>query len=187
MVLQNVKFKYKLLLLPALSCVVFVLVLAVVQYFNGRNASNLRRIQQGLYPAVEMSRNMEATLAEIQRTLQNAVASQEIAQISSADSIADVFHGQLSAARENPVNSRDDLSRLDSDFRKYYSLAKDVSTRMIGGIMDQQTIGQLNDMRDQYNAIRKQLEINTVVNRRSISAAFDITLRNHAKSRNILI
>ncbi len=187
MVLQNVKFKYKLLLLPALSCVVFVLVLAVVQYFNGRNASNLIRIQQGLYPAVETSRNMEATLAEIQRTLQNAVASQEIAQISTADSIADVFHGQLSAARENPVNSRDDLSRLDSDFRKYYSLAKDVSTRMIGGIMDQQTIGQLNDMRDQYNAIRKQLEINTVVNRRSISAAFDITLRNHAKSRNILI
>jgi len=187
MALKNVKFKYKLLLLPALSCLVFAQVVAVVQFYNGRNASNLGRIQKGLYPAVEASRNMENTLDEIQRTLQNAVASQETAQISTADSIADVFHGLISASKENPANSRSDLARLDADFRKYYSLARDISIRMIGGVMDQQTVGQLNEMRDQYNAIRRQLETNTAVNRKAISEAFDVTLRNHAKSRNILI
>lgn len=47
MTMKNIKFKYKLLLLPALSCVVFIIVLAIVQVFNQKNSSNLSRIQIG--------------------------------------------------------------------------------------------------------------------------------------------
>ena len=73
-VLRNLKFRYKLLLLPALAAVGFVVVLLVSFIYGRRNQRLLALVENGYYPAVSVSRSLNETLSQIQRGLQDGVA-----------------------------------------------------------------------------------------------------------------
>src|SRR3954452_13407577 len=71
--LNRLKFRQKLLLLPLLAGVGFVVVLVVSIAVNLGNQHQLELIEKGYYPAVSTSESLNQMLKDIQRGLQDAV------------------------------------------------------------------------------------------------------------------
>ena len=71
--LKNIKFFHKMIALPLVATAGFLLMLLMSWLLETRNESLLRRIEDGYAPALELSRDLEEILADMQRRLQDAV------------------------------------------------------------------------------------------------------------------
>ena len=89
--LNRLRFRAKLMLLPIMAAVGFVFVLAVSSFFATRNQNLLVRVENGYYPAVETSQALDADLTSIQRGLQDAVAAASPAALADVDKKRDLF------------------------------------------------------------------------------------------------
>ena len=70
--IANWKLTHRIVLLPSLAGAAFLLSLGATVFLSGRQATVLGQLRQGEYPALEASRDLEVTLARIQRTLEDA-------------------------------------------------------------------------------------------------------------------
>ena len=73
---DSLSFRFKLLLLPAVAAVGFLLTLLVTVVSGSRSAEKQLLVETGHGPSLEMSRNLEQTLAQIQRSLLDGVAAE---------------------------------------------------------------------------------------------------------------
>src|SRR5258706_6620794 len=89
--LNRLRFRTKLMLLPIMAAVGFVMVLAVSGFFAMRNQNLLVRVESGYYPAVETSQALNDDLKSIQRALQDAVAAANLSALADADKLRDTF------------------------------------------------------------------------------------------------
>ena len=71
--LSDQGFKWKLLVLPGLAAVGFLLMLLTVVLTGNQSAERLRFIEVGYGPKLELSRDLEQTLQGSQRGMQDAV------------------------------------------------------------------------------------------------------------------
>ena len=101
--LANMKFTYKIWLLPALSAAALGCVLAAVALIGKSNTRALREIESGYYPSVELRGALQDDLTAAQRTLQDAVAAGDPDGLPAADSLAAAFRAALAPGRQNPV------------------------------------------------------------------------------------
>ena len=168
---KNLKFKYKVILLPSLATLAFLLILATNQTLGVKNQDLLTRIRLGYAPALEMSRDLEEVLAAIQRVMQDAVASKDMATVEEADTLRTSFMEKLKTGKTNPVLKSEELDRLKTAFEEYYLLTRSVTIEMINGKGQTATMANLESMRSKYNGIKEQLQGNTVRNKKELTAA----------------
>ncbi len=168
----GLSFGKKMAALSTVVAVAFALVLLVNLAFGVLNERQLRRIQLGYYPSVEASRTLQETLASVQRTMQDAVAAADVERLNEADSLRNRFLEVLDASRQLDVQDPARGDNLDREFRAYYTLARDVSRRLIAGDNSESMGRALRSMTADYTAIRSQLEANTRDDRERIRAAF---------------
>ena len=55
---DKIPFKYKILLIPALAILGFLIIVIMIQSFAAKNEDLLSRIQSGHTPALEMNRDL---------------------------------------------------------------------------------------------------------------------------------
>jgi methyl-accepting chemotaxis protein len=152
--LRNLSFRWKLLSLPALAAVGFLLMLLTVLATGSRSAGRLKLIEAGYVPSLELSRDLEETLQLIQRGMQDAVAAANLDFASGTDPLRDTFLKKVAAIRDNPVSDRDEAAQLEAAFRTYYVTASDTTRRMILRTGGEDLTASLEKMRSQYNQIR---------------------------------
>src|SRR5258706_2035078 len=131
--LNRLRFRTKLMLLPIMAAVGFVIVLVVSTYFAMRNQNLLIRVESGYYPAVETSQALNNDLTAIQRGLQDAVAAASPSALTEVDKLRDVFLEHTRQAIANPVADAQEIRALQTAFDSYYTEARGASARMIGG------------------------------------------------------
>ncbi|MBI4538025.1 MAG: methyl-accepting chemotaxis protein [Gemmatimonadetes bacterium] len=169
---RNLKFAYKIGLLPALAGVAFLLTLIVTLYLGTRSARALSQIQTGHYPSLELSTDLEGMLVAIQRGLQDAVAARDVEALAQMDTLQDAFLRRLETGRGNPIVVPEDLDRLATRFREYYTLARETSSRLIAEERGEGLLAALEAMRTRYNTLHQELAANTRRDREAIAGAF---------------
>jgi methyl-accepting chemotaxis protein len=187
MFFQNMKFKKKMMLFPILSGFVFLVVLFQVLFFNGKNKTNSERIQNGWYPALEIFRDLNTSLADIQRVIQGSVTTLEKGQLLKADSLSSQFLLKVNMLKSNPEISRDDVYTLDTDFRQYFTLARDVSQRLIDGSVDAETVLQLKDMQNRQKQLQSLIDGHTQRQQEFVAGAFRRTNRNFSVMQTLML
>ncbi|HZR46685.1 MAG TPA: methyl-accepting chemotaxis protein [Candidatus Manganitrophaceae bacterium] len=170
--LKNLKFKHKIILLPSLATAAFLLILAVSQFLGVKNETLLTRIESGYAPALEMSRNLEETLGEIQRGMQDAAGAADAGLLSETDTLRDRFLKQLEGGRNIATTRIQDLDDMKNEFQAYYLLARETTQKLIRGKVEEETVAALNTMKTKYNKIRETLAANTDRDKKEMSAAF---------------
>src|SRR5581483_7150120 len=170
--LKNLKFKHKIILLPSLATAAFLLILAVSQFLGVKNETLLTRIESGYAPALEMSRNLEETLGEIQRGMQDAAGAADAGLLSETDTLRDRFLKQLEGGRNIATTRIQDLDDMKNEFQAYYLLARETTQKLIRGKVEEETVAALNTMKTKYNKIRGTLAANTARDKKEMSAAF---------------
>jgi len=171
--LKNLSFKWKVLSLPALAATGFVLMLLTVVVTSRQSTERLRLIEAGYGPSLESSRDLQVTLAAIQRSMQDAVASDSQELLAETDKLRDGFLDELRALKANPVAQPQEIGALEDAFRKYYAMASETSGRMIRHEGGEGLTGALEAMRGEYNGVRGTLDARTTRDAANMSAAFE--------------
>jgi methyl-accepting chemotaxis protein len=183
---DSLSFRLKLLLLPAVAAVGFVLTLVVTMVSGGRTAEKLRLAETGHGPSLEMSRNLELTLSRIQRGLQDAVAASNPDFAQDVDPLKQEFLQALALGTKNPVANQAELTRLEASFKTYYDTATATTRQMIGNVKSADLSSSLEAMTTQYRQVRDTLAANTERDKRNMTESFR-SVREAEGSANLLI
>ncbi len=170
--LKDLRLAYKVGLIPATAglgfAVIFIVSLALGQW----SANRLEQIQNGSVPSLEISRDMENVLAELQRTMQDAVAAADRMMLDDAEALRSDFHERVDAGREAVTADQAALDQVSADFDTYYQTAYSASSRMIAGEAGDNVIAELQQMTDQYNSIRDALASGVERDRAAVADGF---------------
>jgi methyl-accepting chemotaxis protein len=184
--LNNLKFRHKLLVLPVLAGVGFLVVLAVSLYFSIRNQRLLGTIETGYYPAVATSETLNQTLANIQRSLQDSVAAANAAAIEDSDKLRDQFLAELARARTNPVIEPAEREEIQRTFEDYYALARPTALRMISGESGDSILAALQQMKTKYNGVETLLSARLKKDTAAVAQAFRTNARTQRTSMMVM-
>ena len=168
--LKNLRFKQKMMLLPALVTLSFLTSLAVTEVLAARDETLLSRIKDKEVPALELSRDLQEQLEQVQRALRDAVASEDLDALSQADALRERMELRLEDGQRLGVEV-DRYEKLSRDFQDYYQLARTTSAHMIrkghGDLAE-----PMKEMTDRYNAINTDLREATARDKREMEGAF---------------
>jgi methyl-accepting chemotaxis protein len=159
--LNRLKFAHKVALMPLVAGIGFLTLLGASLALGGRSGARLERIEVGYAPSLDLSRDMQGLLGELQRTMQDAVAAADTSLLRDAETDRDAFLDRVTAARENPVRDVASTDQLKADFLEYYRLADDASRRMLAGENGDAVVGALAQMADRFNKLRAHLDEQT--------------------------
>jgi methyl-accepting chemotaxis protein len=184
--LRNLRFKWKLLSLPAMAAAGFLLMLLTVAVTGRQLGERMRLIEAGYGPSLEESRDLEENLQAIQRGMQDAVASASEDTLQDTDRLRDSFLRKLADARSNPVVEAQQNDALAIAFREYYRTAADTSRRMIVQAKGDDLTSALETMRSRYNGVRETLEANTKRDKANMAGAFESARLAQARAMTAL-
>ena len=157
MIFKNLKFRNKIILLPAVATLAFLLILVITQQFNRENDTLLTLIETGYAPASEVTSKLEADLANIQRSLQYAASAEDEDELKNVESIRESFLAKLEQGKKNVTLAGKDLDFIEQEFVSYFPLALQTTRKMIGGSMDDGVIASMKTMQNKYNTIKDKL------------------------------
>jgi methyl-accepting chemotaxis protein len=170
--LKNLPFAVKIGLLPAVAGIGLVGICTLSLVLGKVGMARLQRVQGGYLPSLEMSRDMEAWLLDVQRTMQDAVASADTGVLADANAKRQAFLERLEGQRHNPVLTATYLDSLQTAFTSYYDLAIRTTKRLIAGETGEGVATALNEMTSRYNTIRQRFADATASDREAVSSGF---------------
>jgi signal transduction histidine kinase len=148
--------KPKLLIFPGVLFFTFIIAYSILAYFSKKNELLLEQTKNIYFPSVELSIKLDNRLSELQRTLQNLVATGDEHLVEEADSIAASFI-HICSLLENKSTVPSFANKIDSLFNDYYHNAKATSISMISSDFSSSLEKRLNLMLRQYNEIERLL------------------------------
>ena len=175
---RRLKFLHKLALMPTLAALGFLLVLLVLATLGSRNGQLLGDIENGYFPAFEASELLERTLTGIERGLQDAAAAADRGLLAETDKVRDQFVVTLAGLRKNPTVEPARLQQIGAGFQSYYTLARSISERMIGGESGDVMNRAIVEMKKRHNGVRQELETLTAHSKREMQRAFQASRDN---------
>ena len=146
------KFKTKVILLPIIAGVSFIL-LITLNLVLGRHKTNLDAIKNGYMPAFIIDRDLDEIHSKIQQIIQDAINAGDKDFLENTDELFNQFNEKLKILGENPTQEAGVLATLKSKFQDYHDLARDVSTRMISGEQSDDLLSKQKSMLMQQEEI----------------------------------
>ena len=150
--LDNLKFKYKILIFPLLFTFIFLVTFLVLSYFSSKNKLLLEQSQNIFMPSIETSIKLSSTLASLQRTLQDAVASADEFKLEDADTLSSTII-DLCMMLNTKTGGSSIIESISDNFIIYYSNAKAVSLNMIEGDFSDDANEKIGIMISQYQEL----------------------------------
>ncbi len=183
MLFKNLKIVYKMTVLPGLATLGFVVVLVAIWRLGATTESLLTQIERTFSPALALSQDLEGGLSAVQLRLQNSVASSDLHGLTEADSLREAFLERLQQGKAIPMVNGDELSRIEADFQKYYTLARDNAARMVSGDVGSAVTEDLRTMVSLYSGLKELLESNTARDAERMRSAIASTRENQHATR----
>ena len=131
--LKRLKFAHKVVLLPVLAALGFLLILGIARLVVARNGVLLDGIEEGYVRAFEDSQKLERALTAVQRKFQEAVVTRNPQLLPELKQEKDAFQAVLNEASTNPTIEAEQLQGIDAAFRKYHDLARQTTQELIQG------------------------------------------------------
>lgn len=167
---RSLTFRAKILALPLVAALGFLVTLAVSVGFGRTAQSQLGMIEHGYSPALEASRALEVKLESYHRALRDAVAVSDSAAITAADTLAQAFAATAEKLRNNQVMDATSVARVAADFAEYADAAKAGSMRLIHGEVGVVVGG--DGVKAKYAALTAALALQSKMNGEHIVQAF---------------
>jgi hypothetical protein len=134
--LGRLRLKTKVQLLPGLTGLAF-LVLIAVNISHGRdNAARLAEIESGHFPALEASRELVALLEDTRRVFQDATTAQDATGLEAVRAIDARFHASLDSLARSSVVHATVVADLRTSYAHYVAQGSSAARRLIGDVRE---------------------------------------------------
>jgi methyl-accepting chemotaxis protein len=187
MLIERLKFKHKLLSIPVITLVFFVVLLVISTINNRNNQKQNDWVREGFCPAYMLTRDLEEFLLGIHIQLQQAVSTLELESLDDADKTAAQFISAIDNQLGNPVLDIQAFDKLKKDLNVYYAHARQTTEKMIGGNLGGSIMDDLSLMGDRYESIRTQLEVSRKDYESKMKSNFDQIRVNNARSMLVMV
>ena len=170
---ERLSFRQKLQVFPWVAAGALMFVCVVVFTMGQVTGSRLASIEEGYYPSLQSNQSEKQTLEAIRTTFTDLAAAGQAERLSETDSLRDVMLAEMEAQRKRPTNDPAVLTRLDSAFRAYYVVGRDVaSTMATGGALTDQLRERMGRQGQLLNQVQGIIDAQTSANRAAINASF---------------
>ncbi|MCA9732481.1 MAG: PAS domain S-box protein [Deferribacteres bacterium] len=176
--LHNLKIRHRIIVMPIIAGLTFLSVLLIILVVNLQNAELTKKIQKNYYPLLELERDIEESLATIQRGMQDAVATADSAAIQEIEILCDSVLNRLDAESTLYEEQGHELSELRQNFATYFRLAQTTAIRMISEETNESLVSDLKAMTNQYNTLKITLRANKHHYQTAIANAFTTDREN---------
>lgn len=184
----DLKFKYKIAILPVLFIISMAGMVIVTTTSNSKNQKLLGNIENGYVSYYGMSNHMQMLMKELQRQFQDAVSATDLDKLAQSNSYKSEFDSLISSASQNSVLQNDtSLTKLKEVFGKYYQTAYQTSEKMIGGNYSEDVTTNIQVMINGFKETTTLL--NTIENdsKARMRQAFEATSQNNKSSARVVI
>ena len=155
--IRNLKIRTQIFILLFFAASTFSLIFLINIYFGSENTKLLKQLNEGYYPALEISRELDDLLSRIQRDMEYSVSAADVEMLKQTDLLRDEFKSVIEAAAKNEVIKKESIDSIKQEFNNYYPLARETVIKLIEGDLNEEVIQNLNEFKIQYNAIRDKL------------------------------
>jgi methyl-accepting chemotaxis protein len=183
---KNLPFAKKILLLPGLAGVAFLVIVLITPLAVTRNEEVLSRIENGYFPASQLTRDLTEALNAFQAALKDAAGALDDDFLEEANDKRQHFLDLLDKAKENPTLEPVTLTELRRQFAAYDDLALRTTRRLLRQELGEDIALDLEAMSLSYNGVLKALEDLAQESRAGMSGAFNGARHNQATSRQVL-
>jgi methyl-accepting chemotaxis protein len=187
---RNLKFRNKMILLPALAAAGSIAVVVITLALDRSIRRDIEQIETGFFPSLTLSRSLELNLTSLQRALQDAVAASDDGGIAAADSLSVLFRMALENGRSNPTIDPSEIESIRSQFDAYYDLARQTSVLLItqpGTEAISNNSDKLAAMTRDYRALRETLAARTKRAEARLTTAFAGVQRAQETRARVLV
>lgn len=186
--LQNLKIRHKLLFFPILFTIVILVVFYIFYISNSQSKEQLRHIEDGYTPYLEIATKLNYEMITLQREFQDAVAAADEEMLSETVHKKSEIITLLDSAKANIIGQNNaQIVEIQTKFEEYYRLALVASTAMINGNISDEVGVSIGKMVEAFNEIKESLNELIEHSKSETEKAFSLTIENFNRSfRNII-
>ena len=155
--LNNIRFKWKILLIPILTLIGMVMTVIVISNSLKTNEIMMTQNLEVNVPAWENSRLLIETLDGIHRGFQNAVSLGNSEDLPEIDRQYGQFSDKLKSLQAGAAVNAEEIRQITTLADEYYKLARPVTLRMIQGARGPNAAFEMQRMAESYNRIKDRL------------------------------
>jgi PAS domain S-box-containing protein len=144
--------------LPTMTVIAIVLIVALDVAFALRERQLLTHIQQHDYPDLLISRDLQQLMPQLQRDLQDAVAAKEPERLTDADRVAGQIVQRMSTLALGHEEDRQ-WTAEKGRFSRYYALARSNCERLMVAAPDESMAAAFERMREEYRAVASEIDV----------------------------
>lgn len=170
---KNLSIAKKILLIPLAGGAGFLSFLVFTIVLSNSSLQKLNDARNTQLPIMLIANDVTVKLDKIQDLLANAVATSEQSYIDQANNLAkEIEHELLEVAKISPAEATASKSFI-VDFKKYFIQASEISSDMVSGDIDFETLGARSDtMKINLENISSRLDVFTEQQSSAVSNAF---------------
>lgn len=185
--LQDLKFRFKIMILPVLFIATLIGIMVAFVMVNNKNNKILKTIENGYVSYVKLSNDLTSTMKDIQRGFLDAVAAADQEKLNANQTFAARFDSLIQNAQQNIiVDNNVILEKLSTDFKSYYQLANATSEKMIGGDYSEETTANIQVMIARFKEINTQLSNIETDSKTRMRESFADTVKNTNRTGAII-
>ncbi len=151
--IKNLSVKYKILIIPLIAILGFLLYLAINYSVNNDNKARLDSISHTYFPSLILADTNIVEAAKIDETLNTAISIGETELVESTEDIYEAVLSRLDELEQLDSSRNDEINGIRTVFGQYFKKTNALSLSMIDGSADMSTIAA--DVETKNNLQRK--------------------------------
>jgi methyl-accepting chemotaxis protein len=184
--LSNISIKVKIIALAGAAIIGFMISLAVNTSINSQNSERIQKVRDVYFPVVQKADANLVKLRQIKELLNTAVSTGEIEFIQNAN----VLKQEVISDIETIIDLWTDRSQKNRDlreqFKKYYSLANEVSAGMLNGTLDMSKMSsKIDNMNSSLVTVKASMEKLSLDALNEFNQTVDVSISDAQKALNL--
>ncbi len=147
------RFSHKILLIPLIGAIGFLVVLASFLSGANQNMELMRQVEREFFVALEVSHQLEKVAVHTRHTFVDAVTSGDDFFQDELDEHFHDFTALVQRARNNPSMDQRLLNRVENAYNDYVTVARPVTLNMIGSELNEELYQSVEKMNLRYSQL----------------------------------
>ncbi|MEM8547131.1 MAG: methyl-accepting chemotaxis protein [Pseudomonadota bacterium] len=168
----DLPFAIKISLLPALTCLSFVILVAVLLSVGANNATLLTEVEKGHYASLDMRHDLSAALPQLHRLYQDAASTGDAGLLDQAASTKADMDARLMEGQDIPTIDLSELRDFSSALDAYVTAAEGGARDLLTGDIKDATFANLQKSNELYESMVVTLEEDIEADGAAVTAGF---------------
>ncbi len=156
--LSNLSIKYKILLIPMVAILGFVLFLLFIINSGSKNAERLEEVKKVSFPVLEMANSNIVVFSRMNELMTSAASTGEQDMLDNARKNYEELKKNFQSQRSMRPNDSGELNELEAELKRFGDISFSLTQNMIDGTMDFSRIAEIaENKRQSFEKITRSL------------------------------